>query len=560
MADPVNPFQEMYEREQADKRRKEEEDRRRFPPGRSMPERIAPLPKVVDVGEIVAGAQTAAELGTIIVVDGYAGSALVLPLVPPGAGPQASRGLLSPNPDGFHIEKAAYGTSIPVSPGTPRTLRAVFHPLTSGEYESQFVFRVLWDDRNYSEHRIVVRGKARGLDDVPANAGMDSMEPATLGRGDPQLKRAPPLDADMTSIDAATATARDSVDAISDAQRDGVTLAEREAMSFVETPPEPSILAILADVAISMGLAGIAGVIARGAARHLVGLKIQDPVALRESRSLLGATDALKEGIKGLSKATVIPTFAKSRKVDPTLPPATGVFSSNSTIDFWAHQRSVISTLKSGFKKEVSQARQLAQAMEPASGLIFMQAIARSFHESGNNGEIVVAQALASEVQWISGIAQSTLTSSIARDPVNGDRMTSDLTWLRTNPKFALRDGVIRVRVVVSAASAPTVRSAKIKGISQEIADRVWRTPLLTVPIPVVLEVHDGAKATRITRDEAGRIRAQSEILLPGEASTESEPGMIAEATQMVGMVLSKSLADWGVKEVETNDATGREK
>ena len=560
MADPANPFEQAYQREQAEKRRKEEEERLRHPPGRPMPQRIAPLRGVVDVGEIVVGAEEVVELGTISVVDGYTGGGMVVARVAPAAGPSVHGGVLAPGSDGFLIEDAVYGTPIVVSPGTPRPLRAIFRPQVPGTYRSEMMFRVMWQDGNYSEHPVVVRGKARTLDDVPTDARMDPMDPATSARDDPQLKKAPPLAADVTSIDAAADSARDSVDAIADAQKDGVTLAEREAMSFVETPPDPSILAILADVAISMGLAGVAGVLARGAARHLVGRKITDPAVLKDSKSLLGATDALKEGIKGLSKATVIPTFAKPRNVDPKSPPATGQFSSNSAIDFWAHQRSIISTLKTGFKKEVGQARHAAKSMPPQMGLFFMQALARSFHESGNNGEIVRAQALASEVQWISGIAQSTVGATIAHDPVNGDMMTSDLSWLRTYPTFALRDGVVRIGVDADPVGVRAVRNAKLKGISQEIADRIWRTPLAHVPIPVVLEVHDGAKVTRITRDEAGRIRVQSEELLPGEQATESEPSMIAEATQIVAAVLSRSIADWGVQELETNDATGREK
>ena len=134
-----------------------------------------------------------------------------------------------------------------------------------------------------------------------------------------------------------------------------------------------------------------------------------------------------------------------------------------------------------------------------------------------------------------------------------------DLVWLRTSPKFALHDGVVRINVDASAGT-PVVRAARLKGISQEIADRIWRHPLLNVPVPVVIEAHQGEKTTRITRDEAGRIRAASEILLPGEEPTESEPKMIAEATQIVEAVLGKSLADWGIKEIETNDATGRDK
>jgi hypothetical protein len=152
------------------------------------------------------------------------------------------------------------------------------------------------------------------------------------------------------------------------------------------------------------------------------------------------------------------------------------------------------------------------------------------------------------------------LNATITHDRVKGDMMTTDLRWLRTNPTFALRDGVVRIAVDAPSSGTPNVRSAKLKGISQEIADRIWRTALLHVPIPVVLEVRDGAKVTRVTRDEAGRIRAQSEELLPGEQATESEPNMIAEATRIVTAVLSRSLADWGVQELETNDATGREK
>ncbi|MBL9015527.1 MAG: hypothetical protein JNL83_15185, partial [Myxococcales bacterium] len=504
MADPLKPFED-YRRVQEEQQRKEDAERRRNWQGRAVPQRIAPLRGVVDAGEIVVGVEETVELGTVNVVDGYAGGGLVTAHVVPASGPRAPGGVLAPGSDGFLVEDAVYGTPIVVSPGTPRPLRVIFRPSLPGMYRSEIVFRVMWQDGKVSEHSVVVRGKARTLDDVPSDARMDHMDPATSARNDPHLKKAPTLDAALSSIEEAADSARDSVDAIADAQKDGVTLAEREALSFVEKPPDPSILAILADVAISMGLAGVAGVLARGAARHLVGLKIKDPAVLKDSKSLLGATDALKEGIKGLSKATVIPTIAKPGKLDPKSPPATVEFSSNSTIDFWAQQRTRIGTLKSAFRSEVSGAEDLARRMGPASGLLFMQAVARSFHEAGNNGEIVLAQALASEVQWISGIAQSTVGATIAHDRVNGDMMTSDLSWLRTHPTFALRDGVVRIAVDADAAGTPAVRYAKLKGISQEIADRIWRTPLLHVPIPVVLEVRDGTKVTRLTRDEAGR-------------------------------------------------------
>jgi hypothetical protein len=121
----------------------------------------------------------------------------------------------------------------------------------------------------------------------------------------------------------------------------------------------------------------------------------------------------------------------------------------------------------------------------------------------------------------------------------------------------------VRAKNETDLADAPfTVTGAYLDGISQEIADNLLDQDLSAARIPVRLLYEAGNNTAAITRDESGRVRTTVNLSVrdAGELTfTEhDEAQRIRGAAALVERVLSKSLAASGVREIKTDDKTGR--
>lgn len=89
-----------------------------------------------------------------------------------------------------------------------------------------------------------------------------------------------------------------------------------------------------------------------------------------------------------------------------------------------------------------------------------------------------------------------------------------------------------------------TARARAIEGAPESHKDD-------TTAFPVRISLHGGL--TIITVDEAGRVRVAGAPLMHKGSNTEIQ--QLKEAQHIVDVVMSKTLAAWGVQQVQTNDA-----
>jgi hypothetical protein len=556
----VNPF-EVY---QADSVKKQSQ--RSSGTGKLVPDRMKTLRYYVDAGEQVVGSDHAFEIGPIDVVDDFHGGGTVFVAVSPLSVRDRSEAppptaLAAAQAQAFQLETGPNFTPLQFGGGASRPLRVHFRPTVPGNFSAELHLRILWADGNISEETVRVGGRARSIYKVPAANDVDlgHNNEASQAGNDEIPSRSVSVDANPGDVQSAANAARDKVDLVADAQRDGIGLAQRESESFSEAVPDKGPWWILADIALSMGIGAIASVVAKGVAKSLVGKVITDPAVLKESKSLLALTDGLKDGMKAGAKK-VIPELSKPDKPEKVnAVPSAGQFSSNPTIDFWERQRTGLRHSKATQRKAITDAENAALTMPKGAGLVSMQGIAEGYKEAGEGVEIVLAQAFASETQWMAGVAQSTFGHELVRDSKGREATTTDTTHLRADTQYSNHNGVLELEVTVPNGKPELAWpiGASVQGIAQEIADRMWRYPLLQTPIPLLLIVHSPGRVARIARDESGRIRVHGEMLLPDGTTTDSEAQMIEPASQLARVVLSKSLAAWGVAKVATNDETG---
>ncbi|MBA3461693.1 MAG: hypothetical protein H0T46_17145 [Deltaproteobacteria bacterium] len=558
MSTPVNPLYADEFRQAAHKAEAKGKNDQPF----EAPHRIPPFASTVDVGEQVVGSDHLFEIGMPTMLDNFRGTGRVVGSSHEiGAGPLAYSPLIAAAPpaaDAFSAETGANGTPLEIDAFMAAPIRCRFRPLSAGSFRSQINIQILWSDGGRTNRSVLVTGRARNLEDVPNPSQVDPSRAAVPSD-------APDAPTTVASPDEsfATATRRagDNAEGLANAQRDGVNTAEKEAESFKEEIPEGPWWGELAAFAISMGVAGVAAVVAKAFATKSLawtkGITDKDGKAdLQKTALFIATVDTLKEGIKNGNKLATAAAMKPRKPKTPTQSPGGGQFSSNSGIDFWAAQRNMLTTIAADNRELVTHAFARLEKAPPDDARLGMQAIADGLASARGGSGITLAQQLASETQWVAGIARGSKGESTAKND-HGEVATTNLDKFEHKLHFEKVNGVLRLQVSLPDLSRPAdaaVNSASITGISQEIADRLRDNPLGRLPIPIVLQVTTKQGEKTFTRDEAGRIRVDQNFF--DDPST--EPQQIQDATRLFAHVLSKSLSGWGLPEIHTDDASKR--
>jgi hypothetical protein len=159
-------------------------------------------------------------------------------------------------------------------------------------------------------------------------------------------------------------------------------------------------------------------------------------------------------------------------------------------------------------------------------------------------------QQTASERQWVSVVARSSQGS----DAVNVDGEVRGTTGIARPDDWgrihAPERGILVIRVAVppgELSEVSAVKGASIHGISQPIADRLWVQDLSSAAIPIKIIAESEQGASWIMRDEVGRVR------IPYRGAEEAQ--LHRGAQLVVDRVLAKTLKEWKVKRVMTDDA-----
>ena len=536
--------------------------------------RIEPLPPRIDLGEQVVGSDQWFEVAVPKVIDGFDGAGIMIGAIEPIAragGPRCA----GPHPlidPGAVVETGSHAFRPDFRPraiGEHATepVRVRFAPGASGPYDSQLQLDMQWSDGTRGHQTVQLHASARNLTDVPADARMTSHEAKSVEHAEGPIASshasAPPES--LAALTTAANVARSAASSLARKQQLGVHVAEQEAASFVAALPPAPWWHDLVKLAVSMGVAGVAGAVGRSLA---LGLAQQLSASVtKDDRVVIGLTDLLKDGLKSTIKET-LPALAARPAADR---PAAGAdeFSSNVRVDFFARQSDLLGGIADANGDAISTSETALQALlasDPQLAVNAMHAITASLRDATLH-HAVQEQTLASETQWLTGIARAQLNarSEPRTAPTNLQNAISARPWHDARGVLELRVRLPhRTQLAAMTGQTPAlelagiaVSGATISGVAQEIADRLDREVLATLPIPIILVVQTGDGEAFITRDEAGRIRVHGSLPIGDQPGGQSEPQMISTATRLLAHVTSRSLAEWGVSKVGTNDATG---
>lgn len=473
-------------------------------------------------------------------------------------------------------------------------LQVGFNPQRSGDFTGMLVLEASFDDGKRETHSIQLKASARTLEQAPRDVLGDDETPATTTPDERRAHRAAeqeryaedqkitesyPQNAENEFNDTAERAASEA-QTLADKQELGVHVVEQEAQAYQRKPPqsERSIWWDLAEIALSMGTAGLAGMVATRLGPRITAYLKRVPVdsdAVKDSLLAKGVTDAVKDGLKGSAKKGLewVKGQVGGGAGKPELKGAGDGHSSNQRINFFADQRDALQQAASGNRSLIIERSKYLRPLlrsSPELAVGTMNALRTTFVEAQTQAERV--QKDASSTQWLTLVARANLgTDSTTRAGSGESVETTDLdgTRKRGGGIPAARDGLLDI-VLQNEYPPAKVVSARVHGVAQEVADRVQGISLHDVPMPVRLVLGSNLdRPTIVTRDEGGRIRidgdyaavARHAISLgnrTGRQGAASEEEAHQGAEVLVEAVLGKSLAEHGVPAIGTDDTTGR--
>jgi hypothetical protein len=459
-----------------------------------------------------------------------------------------------------------------------------FAPQQAGPISADLMLEVRWNDGSVDVRTINLQASARlrteiPEKEIPVSPNAQFEEAAVFGEPSPDpTTPLPSTEQRSTATSEFHRLARDldkQAENLSKRQIDGVDLASEEAMSYTRKPPETSLFYDLMELAISMGIAGVAGILARRIGANLAARLGKDD----KSSLALGLTDAMKEGMKKIGNSAKVKRAVEklpggperhsadeatsTEDVNMDVGSAPKSPSTNGRIAFFAEQTAMLRDLAEANEDLVAeQAKRLMPLLEtnPEQALAAMRALKQAFVDAGGS-EARDFQAHASSMQWVAAVARSSMGSDTASTHDGSySRKVSDMT--KYGP---ISDGVLSVDVL-KAGDQVVVVGASIKGVSQEIADRIAMNPMRDAPIPIRIKVSGDRSNAVIHLDEAKRMRVYG-LIDPDDAMPlteyvqrqnmpehfEAQSTMRAE--KIVSAVLAKPL---GLDRVASDDASGR--
>jgi hypothetical protein len=461
--------------------------------------------------------------------------------------------------------------------------KIAFRPRRPGESLGTLTIRISWPmDGHVETQTIALRGRARDLTQAPVHFGPESAneQPAKVADTKPaetNSHRDAETDGVVTKkelrnkdeVDAAIENAAGAARKLARSQKDGLKIIEDEAAAYgkelARTPR--SKWWDLAEMALNLATGSLAGLFASKLLPRLLSRTVVDDIPMvGEIRTTL--TPQLSEGLTGTVKAAIITAGAKAIKgALPSETPAaagpaagqagaaSGKHSSNARIDFFSEQRSVLNDQEDAYEEQVKQhARQVRHLSlgQPKQAVEALSVVAQQFTQM--KGEAEQQQANATAPAWATLVARLGLGQDVVKtaDSSSGDRQATHMDKLRGTERgqpAKAAGGVLDVYV-----SSGRVVSARLNGVSQEIADRLANMPLAQVPMPIrfLLGRPGEPQPTVLTRDETGRVRVQGE--LRGQTN---EAEAARTASEMIERVLSVQLSSVGI-EIETDDSSGR--
>ena len=479
-------------------------------------------------------------------------------------------------------------------------LKLTYSPTSVGEKHATLVLVMRWEDGHSERRTILVNARARKLDEAP-----ESQTNSAVSKHNKAPKAAPAPDRVLT-VDSQRGwnDAMLAYQAMMAEQSKGVDLVATESQKFKPKPAERSLWQDLAEIAFQLGTGAVAGLVARLVAsrvsRAIVGAEHAaaaakrgeeeiataekaakaargDVVEEREaSRTLVAAkignyanADAAKhakfaEGEVGSAVGNAVSTsitrtayeIRGGQSADGAADSQQGTkspVSADGEIAFFSEQTSMIGDLadSGGERLNAELAEYIKQHPEIAGEV--MQGVKDALHEAKAGAK--ERQATSTSAQFMTYLARTNLGTE-KLDTADGSKNVTDMTEQRGAGRSmfepaGLATGVLEIACDYKRGGQVNVTDARARNVSWLVVNRLLDKRLAESGIPMRLSLSGGT--TIITRDEAGRVRVAGMLDL---APPHTEAQQVREAERILNVVLSKSLAEWGVPQIHTNDAT----
>lgn len=482
-------------------------------------------------------------------------------------------------------------------------MKLTFSPTSTGEHHATLIVVMKWNDGHVERRTIQVNARARKLDDVPASS-TPLVSPKHSKSPDAPKSPDRPLMVDAMKD---WLNADNAFSSLTTEQAAGVDLVATESKEFKPMPAERSLWQDLAEIAFQLGTGAVAGLVTRfvtarvasaivgaehaaaaaekgeeaiAAAEKAAGAAKGDVVEEREANHRVVAAkvgnyadaDAARhakfaQGEIGSAVGMAVSTSitktaneihgAQSAPVGATSGKATGTTphpaaSADGRIAFFSEQTSMIGALASAGARRLNGvlAEQIKQHPDIADDL--MQGVMEGLDEAKTDAK--ERQAAKTSAQFMTYVARTNLGTQKLDTPA-GQQTVTDMTEQRGHgdsllEPASLASGVLEI-VCDYQRGQVRVLDARAQNVSWLVANRLLDKPLVKSGIPMRVSLHGGG--TIITRDEAGRVRVSGTLELAAPGGEEQQ---VREAERILDVVFAKSLADWGVPQIHTNDAT----
>jgi hypothetical protein len=418
----------------------------------------------------------------------------------------------------FELERTTDHLSFPTGSTTAAReeapIRVWFLPKRSGRFRGDIVVNTIWENGRRRHDRIDVTAGARRLDEAPKQPST----PAPVARGSTDPKQGKSATTEQSNVMVSYVTdASNAAVHLANEQEAGLDKAHEEILGASKPAvPKPSLFSILADLALTMTVGGLAQVIGKFVAQNLVAaLKGIPEDQVRNHRITDGLGSSIKDGLK--SALGVAMKQSANAGFDTA---SRGAESADPRVDFFARQRTVLNQLATANAALLTEEqRRLAPVVGEAPDAVNQVFITlkRGFDDAvaGTSSSIRAQDRQARETvaQWTKGLAQHSLGTSTAERDGNKVATATDLS--RPTAATDAR-GLVEIYATMDG---DRVDPAKLKlqrgelhGVAQAAANRLATTPLRDLRIPIRIVVRSSAGNAYITRDEIGRVHVEGDL------------------------------------------------
>ena len=489
----------------------------------------------------------------------------------PGNGDAAGRPalVLAAITRGGDVFSTDSGVPTPIGAGThvpgSHTFDVVFQPSRAGVVTGELMISMRWADGHIERERIQLHGRAHPIEapEVEAPAPTpSSTAPAAIdvsstvsapGPGYPQVA--------ADHLADATTRALASAKVIHNEMIKGLNAVKSEAMSYELEKERDPIWWDLAELALTITTAGLAAGAAKAAEPGFMKMLGIAKDEARTSASLRGIEKTFEYGLRDLGRKAGGAALASAKTVSAAA-------SSDLVTNFFMAQEEGISTydadLTTLINDEAAALRPLMHTASPELAARSMTVLDVALAQTANQADVL--QTRSSSAAWVGLQARAHLGSHTVRAADGTVAVVSDLAdarFVATSSPLPLLDvqgqtGVLDIRVSLGAGSpsgsGPAVEGARLHGVALSTLKRLEKLDLVANRIPVRIVVD---KSLVITRDEIGNVRLAGDMLLvdPTQRFGDPEAQFIPGATKLADLVLSRSLASWGVT-IEDDDGS----